>query len=94
MEVRMTLKPIDDRVVLQPKQQEEEKVVGGIYIPDSAKEKPQTAVVIAVGNDEELQEIVKEGDEVLYAKYGGTEVELEGQKYIIVSRSDILAIIG
>ncbi len=88
----MILKPIDDRVILQV-QEEKEAKIGGIYIPDSAKEKPQMAKIIAVGNDAELQEIVKVGDQVLYAKYGGTEVELDGQKYIIISRSDILAIV-
>ena len=69
------------------------KQVGGIYIPDTAKEKPQMGEVIAVGNDEDLKEIVKVGDTILYAKYGGTEIELENKKYIIIQRSDILAIV-
>jgi len=88
----MKLKPLDDRVVIETKDLEE-KNVGGIIIPDTAKEKPQIGEVIAVGTDEELQEIVKVGDKILYGKYGGTEVDIEDKKYLIVSRSDILAII-
>ena len=88
----MTLKPLDDRLVIEPVLIEE-KNVGGIIIPDTAKEKPNIGTVIAVGNDEELQEIVKVGDKVLYSKYGGTEVDVETKKYLIVSRSDVLAIV-
>jgi len=89
----MIIKPIDDRVVIKLDEKATEKKVGNLYIPDSAKEKPQMGEVIAVGTDEELQEIVKVGDIVLYAKYGGNEVELDGKKYLIVSRADILAIV-
>ena len=89
----MILKPLDDRVVIEIKDAATEKNVGGIIIPDTAKEKPLMGDVISVGTDEELQEQVKIGDKILYAKYGGTEVELDGKKYLIVSRSDILAII-
>ncbi len=89
----MILKPIDDRVVIKLDEKTTEKKVGNLYIPDSAKEKPQMGEIIAVGNDEELQEIVKVGDTVLYAKYGGNEVELDGEKFLIISRSDILAIV-
>jgi len=88
----MVLKPLDDRVVIETKDLEE-KNVGGIIIPDTAKEKPLIGEVIAVGTDEDLQEILKIGDKILYAKYGGTEIDLENKKYIIISRSDILAII-
>jgi len=88
----MKLKPLDDRVVIEPKDLEE-KNVGGIIIPDTAKEKPQIGEIIAVGTDEDLQDLVKVGQKILYAKYGGTEVEIEDKKYLIVSRSDILAII-
>ncbi|HHD83202.1 MAG TPA: co-chaperone GroES [Bacteroidetes bacterium] len=88
----MKIKPIDDRVLLETLESEEKKV-GNIIIPDTAKEKPQIGKIIAVGNDEDLQKIVKEGDKVVYAKYGGTELELEGKKYLIVQRSDILGII-
>ncbi len=88
----MTLKPLDDRVIIEAKDMAV-KQVGGIYIPDTAKEKPQMGEVIAVGNDEDLKEIVKVGDTILYAKYGGTEIELENKKYIIIQRADILAIV-
>jgi chaperonin GroES len=88
----MKLKPLDDRVVIETKELEE-KNVGGIIIPDTAKEKPQIGEVIAVGTDEELQKMVKVGDKILYGKYGGTEVDIEDKKYLIVSRSDLLAII-
>jgi len=88
----MKLKPLDDRVVIEVKEFEE-KNVGGIIIPDTAKEKPQIGVIIAVGTEDELKKMVKVGDKILYAKYGGTEVDIEDKKYIIISRSDILAII-
>ncbi|MCK4338367.1 MAG: co-chaperone GroES [Candidatus Cloacimonetes bacterium] len=88
----MKIKPIDDRVLLQSIESEEKKV-GNIIIPDTAKEKPQIGKVIAVGNDEDLKKIVKQGDKVIYAKYGGTEIELEGIKYLIVQKSDLLGII-
>ncbi len=88
----MILKPLDDRVIIEAKDLAV-KQVGGIYIPDTAKEKPQMGEIIAVGNDEDLNEIVKVGDTILYAKYGGTEIELENKKYIIIQRSDILAIV-
>ena len=92
----MNIKPLADRVLIKPAAAEE-KTVGGIIIPDSAKEKPLKGEVKAVGNgtkDEEM--VVKVGDEVLYgkySKYAGTEIELEGEKYLIMRQSDILAII-
>ena len=88
----MKLKPLEDRVVIESKELEE-KSVGGIIIPDTAKEKPQIGEVIAVGTDEDLKKMVKIGDRVLYGKYGGTEVEVENKKYLIISKSDLLAII-
>lgn len=88
----MKLKPLDDRVVIEVTELEE-KNVGGIIIPDTAKEKPQIGKIIAVGTDEDLQELVKIGDKILYAKYGGTEVDIEDNKLLIISRSDILAVI-
>jgi len=88
----MKLKPLDDRVVIEVKVQKE-KNVGGIIIPDTAKEKPQIGKIIAVGTDEDLQKLVKIGDKILYAKYGGTEVDVEDKKLLIISQSDILAII-
>ena len=72
----------------------EEKTVGGIIIPDSAKEKPLRGTVLAVGNgtkDEPM--ILKEGDQVLYGKYAGTELEFEGEKYLIIKQQDVLAVI-
>ena len=90
----MTIKPLADRVLVEPAAAEE-KTVGGIIIPDTAKEKPLQGKVLAVGNgtkDEEL--VVKEGDTVLYGKYAGTELEYEGKKYLVMRQNDILAILG
>lgn len=89
----MKIRPIEDHVVVKVPTGAEEKTVGGIIIPDTAKEKPQLAEVIAVGTDADLQKIVKEGDKVLYGKYAGTEIELDGEKLLILSKSDILAIV-
>lgn len=90
----MNIKPLADRVLINPVPAEE-RTVAGIIIPDSAKEKPLKGTVIATGNgtkDEEM--VVKAGDTVLYGKYAGTEVELDGEKYLIMRQSDILAIVG
>ena len=87
------IKPLADRVLVEPKEAET-KTTSGLYIPDTAKEKPQEGKVIAVGpgkKDEPME--VKVGDEVLYGKYAGTEVTVEGKKYLIVKQSDILAIL-
>lgn len=89
----MNIKPLADRVLVKPAAAEE-KTVSGIIIPDSAKEKPLKGEVIVVGNgtkDEEM--VLKAGDTVLYGKYAGTEIELEGEKYIIMRQNDVLAII-
>ncbi|PVZ09323.1 co-chaperone GroES [Porphyromonas loveana] len=89
----MNIKPLADRVLVKPAAAEE-KTVSGIIIPDSAKEKPLKGEVIAIGNgtkDEEM--VLKAGDTVLYGKYAGTELELEGEKYIIMRQNDVLAII-
>ena len=89
----MNIKPLADRVLILPAPAEE-KTIGGIIIPDTAKEKPLQGEVVAVGNgtkDEEM--VVKNGDTVLYGKYAGTEIELDGEKYLIMRQSDILAII-
>lgn len=91
------LKPLADRVVVKAIQQEE-KTKGGIVLPDTAKEKPQEGEVIAVGpgklldNGQRAPMEVKVGDRVIYAKYGGTEVKVEGEEYLILRESDILAI--
>ena len=87
------IKPLADRVLVQPKEAET-KTASGIYIPDTAKEKPQQGKVIAVGpgkKDEPME--VKVGDEGIYGKYAGTEVTVENEKYLIVKQSDILAIL-
>ena len=87
------IRPLADRVLIEPKEAET-KTAAGIYIPDTAKEKPQQGKVIAVGpgkKDEPME--VKVGDEVLYGKYAGTEVSVEDRKYLIVKQSDILAIL-
>ena len=88
----MTIKPLADRVLVLPAQAEEK--VGGIIIPDTAQEKPQRGKIVAVGNgtkDEEM--ILKVGDEVLYGKYAGTELESEGEKYLMMRQSDVLAVV-
>lgn len=90
----MNIKPLADRVLIEPAPAEE-VTMAGIIIPDSAKEKPLKGVVVAAGNgtkDEEM--ILKTGDTVLYGKYAGTEFELEGVKYLIMRQSDVLAILG
>jgi chaperonin GroES len=87
------IKPLADRVLVEP-QAAEEKTAGGIIIPDSAKEKPQRGTVIAAGpgtKDDKME--VKVGDTVLYGKYAGTELTLEGKDYLIMKQSDILAVI-
>lgn len=89
----MKLKPLDDRVVIEVKDDLAEKNIGGIIIPDTAKEKPQIGEVMAVGSDEELQKQVKVGDRILYSKYGGDEFDIEGKKVKIISKSDVLAVI-
>ena len=92
------LKPLEDRVVVKPIE-EEETTISGLVIPDTAKERPQEGEVIAVGPGrfEEGQRIpmdVKVGDKVIYSKYGGTEVKVKGEEYLILSARDVLAIIG
>lgn len=90
----MNIRPLADRVLIQPAAAEE-VTVSGINIPDSAKEKPLKGNVLAVGNgtkDEEM--VLKEGDTVLYGKYAGTEIELDGEKYLIMRQNDVLAVIG
>ena len=89
----MNIKPLSDRVLVEPKEAET-KTAAGIYIPDTAKEKPQQGTVLATGpgkKDEPME--VKEGDSVLYGKYAGTEVTYEGKTYLIMKQTDILAIL-
>lgn len=90
----MSIKPLADRVLIEPAPAET-KTIGGIIIPDTAKEKPLQGTVVAVGNgtkDEEM--VLKVGDTVLYGKYAGTELEYEGSKYLIMRQSDVVAVIA
>ena len=94
----MKIKPLDDRVVVKPASPEE-KVQGGIIIPDTAKEKPQKGKVTAIGpgkvsdTGEKISMQVKVGDTVLYGKYSGTDVTIDGEDYLIIRESDILAVL-
>lgn len=94
----MNIKPLADRVIVKPIEPEEKKQ-GGIIIPDTAKEKPQEGEVIAVGpgkiseSGSKVAMEVKKGDRVLYGKYSGTEVTIDGKEYLIMRESDILAIV-
>ena len=93
------IRPVGDRVVVKPAPKEE-VTKSGIVIPDTAKEKPQEGTVIAVGsgrlldNGDRAPIDVREGDRILFAKYGGTEFKLEGEEYLVLKENDILAIIG
>jgi chaperonin GroES len=93
----MNLQPLGDRVVVKPLSEEDSKTPSGIYIPDTAKEKPPEGEVVAVGpgepndNGEKIKPDVEEGDKVVYSKYGGTEIKVEGTEYLILSSRDILA---
>lgn len=90
----MNIKPLSDRVLVRPAEAEQ-KTASGIIIPDTAKEKPLQGEVIAVGHgtkDEEM--VLKAGDRVLYGKYAGTEIQLDGEKYLIMKQGDVFAVIG
>ena len=90
----MNVKPLSDRVLILPNPAEE-KTAGGLFIPDTAKEKPLAGKVVAVGpGTAEVTMEVKEGDTVLYGKYAGTELHIDGTDYLIMKQSDIMAIIG
>ncbi|BBO19235.1 co-chaperone GroES [Candidatus Brocadia pituitae] len=90
------IRPLDDRVVIEP-MEAEEKTAGGIVLPDTAKEKPMKGKIIAVGDGKMLENgkraelLVKKGDKVLYGKYAGTEVTVDGKEYLVMRESDILA---
>ena len=89
----MTIKPLADRVLVKPAPAEE-KTIGGITIPDTAQEKPSRGTVVAVGQgtkDEAM--VLKAGDSVLYGKYAGTEVEVDGEKLLIMRQSDVFAVV-
>lgn len=96
---KLDVKPLADRVVVEPIEETEE-MRGGLYIPDTAQEKPQQGRIVAVGpgrlteDGTRVEMEVSEGDRVLYGKYAGTEVTVEGQELLIVKESDVLAILG
>jgi chaperonin GroES len=85
----MNVQPLDDRVLVEPL--EEEEKVGSIIIPDTAKEKPNMGKVKAVGTDEEIKELIKVGDKILFGKYAGEEIKIQGVRHLLVARADILA---
>jgi len=95
---KLNIKPLADRVVVRPLEESDQKTPSGIYIPDTAKEKPQLAEVVAVGPGRVSDEgklipiAVKIGDHVFHSKYGGTNIKFEGDEYIILREDDILAI--
>ena len=94
----MKLRPLQDRILVK-RIEEEEKTAGGIFIPDTAKEKPQMGQIVSVGNGKKTEDgkvipvDVKAGDKVLFGKYAGTEVKVEGNEYLIMREDDILGII-
>ena len=90
---QVSIKPLADRVLVEPAVAES-KTASGIIIPDTAKEKPQKGVIIAVGNGKKDEPLtVKVGDQVLYGKYAGTEINVEGKEYLIMRESDIFAVL-
>jgi chaperonin GroES len=98
MAKQFNLKPLEDRIVVQPSE-EEETTTSGIVIPDTAKEKPQEGTVVAVGpgrfeDGNRVPLDVSVGDKVIYSKYGGTEVKVEGEEYLILSARDVLAVLS
>ncbi len=100
MAKKFSLQPLEDRIVVRPSE-EEETTASGLVIPDTAKERPQEGEVIAVGpgrfnedGDQRVPMDVKVGDKVIYSKYGGTEVKIEGDDYLILSARDVLAIVS
>lgn len=93
MDKIMNLKPLADRVIIEPKAAET-KTAGGLIIPDNAKEKPLEGVVVAVGpGTSDVKMEVKNGDTVLYGKYAGTEITVEGKEYLIMRQNDVLAVL-
>ena len=97
---KLSIRPLEDRIVVRP-EEGEETTVSGIVIPDTAKEKPSEGTVLAVGpgkrsetSGDVIPVDVKEGDRVLYSKYGGTEVKVEGEELLILSARDVLAVVG
>ncbi len=95
----MRLVPLGDRVVVEPEDEQEMKTPSGLLIPDTAKEKPQMGKIVAVGpgrrneDGDRVPVDVSEGDKVLYSKYGGTEVKVDGVEYLVLSANDLLAVV-
>ena len=96
----MNLKPLGDRVIVSPNEDDEQRTASGLVIPDTAKEKPQTGTILAVGPGElsddgdRIPVDVAPGDTVVYSKYAGTELKYEGEEYLILASRDLLAIVG
>lgn len=96
----MNLTPLGDRVIVRPNEEDEQRTASGLVIPDTAKEKPQTGSILAVGpgkrneDGDRVPMDVSVGDTVVYSKYGGTELKYEGEDYLIMSSGDLLAIVG
>ena len=96
----MKLQPLGDRVVVKPDEDQDMRTPSGLVIPDTAKEKPQMGVIVAAGpgalddDGDRLPMDVSEGDKVLYSKFAGTEVKVEGNEYLVLSSRDLLAIVG
>ena len=96
----MNLKPLGGRVIVMPNEEDEQRTASGLVIPDTAKEKPQTGTIMAVGpgdlsdDGERIPLDVSEGDVVVYSKFAGTELKHEGDEYLILSSRDLLAIVG
>ena len=97
---KVTFQPLGNRIVIEPSEGEEQMTAGGIYIPDTAKEKPQEGVVVAVGNGKRLDDgtlltmDLKEGDRILFGKYSGSEVNLDGEEHLILREDEVLGVIG
>jgi chaperonin GroES len=87
------IEPLDDRLLVEPIEEEAQRTAGGIYLPDTAKEKPRVARVAAVGTDDDLRGRVTAGDRVLFTKYAGDEIENDGHKYLVLQRSEVLALV-
>ena len=99
MATKTSIRPLEDRILVRP-EEGEETTVSGIVIPDTAKEKPQEGTILAVGpgkrgdNGDLIPMDVSEGDRVMYSKYGGTEIKIDGEELLILSSRDVLAIVG
>jgi chaperonin GroES len=99
MATKTSIRPLEDRILVRP-EEGEETTISGIVIPDTAKEKPQEGTVLAVGpgkrsdSGELIPVDVSEGDRVMYSKYGGTEIKVDGEELLILSARDVLAIVG